>query len=122
MDADALLDLERAGWESLCRGTAGQFYGGMMTADAVMVLANGQVMSRDEVVTALGDAPSWSSYAIEDPRVVPIGADTAALVYTGTARREGDDPPFVGAMTSVYVRVGDKWKLALYQQTPVSTD
>ena len=103
-------------------GTAGKFYAGVMTADAVMVLANGQVMSRNEVVAALSEAPSWSSYAIDDPRVVPIGADSAALVYIGTGRRDGDDPPFVGAMTSVYVRVLDTWKLALYQQTPVATD
>jgi hypothetical protein len=46
------------------------------------------------------------------------GDDAAALVYLGTARRE-DGEPFVGAMASVYQRVGGEWRLALYQQTPV---
>ncbi len=40
---------------------------------------------------------------------------------SGLADHDGDSTPFVGAMTSVYVRVGDNWKLALYQQTPVTT-
>jgi hypothetical protein len=48
-----------------------------------------------------------------------MGDDAAALVYVGTARREDGDP-FVGAMTSVYQRVGGEWRLALYQQTPVA--
>ena len=117
-----LLDLERAGWESLCNGTGGEFYGRILTTDGLMVLANGQVMSRRDVVAALTAAPSWDSYDIDDPRVVPITPDAAALVYTGTGRREGGAPPFVGAMTSVYVRSGDNWKLALYQQTPVAAD
>jgi hypothetical protein len=38
----------------------------------------------------------------------------------GTGHREGDAPAFVGAMTSVYVRDGEAWKLALYQQTPLA--
>ena len=118
MDADVLLDLERSGWDSLCAATGGDFYGSIMTDDAVMVLANGQVMTRDDVVAALSDAPAWESYEIEDPRVVPVGDSSAALVYQGTGRRNGS-PPFVGAMTSVYVRKRDGWKLALYQQTPV---
>jgi hypothetical protein len=44
--------------------------------------------------------------------------DTAALVYVGRGWREAGAAPFVAAMTSVYVRIGGEWKLALYQQTP----
>jgi len=117
MEAEALWDLERAGWASLCDGTGADFFAGIMTPDALMVLANGEVMTRDDVVAALGQAPPWASYEIADPRVVPVGADAAALVYVGTGHRDGDDPPFVGAMTSVYARDGETWKLALYQQT-----
>ena len=114
---DELLQLEHAGWTSLCDGTGGTFYGSLMTDDAVMVLANGEVMSRDDVVGALSDAPPWDSYAIDDPSLVAIDESATALVYTGTGRRE-HDPPFVAAMTSIYVRRGGSWALALYQQTP----
>jgi hypothetical protein len=115
---DELIELERAGWASLCDGTAADFYGQTMTVDGVMVLANGTVMSRDEVVGALGQAPPWASYRMDDVQVVPIGEDSAALVYIGTGHRNGDDPPFVGIMSSVYVKRDGGWKLALYQQTP----
>jgi hypothetical protein len=99
-----LLQLEHAGWSALCEGTGGA-----------------SVMSRDEVVLALGSSPPWQSYEIDVPRVVPIGDDAYALIYRGTGRRP-DRTPFVAMMTSVYVRAGDDWKLALFQQTPCATD
>ena len=114
---DDLLELEHAGWRSLCEGTGGRFYGELMTDQARMVLANGSVMSRRQVVEALAGAPTWDAYQIDDPAAVPIDDQTTALVYTGTGRR-GDGEPFVGVMTSVYVRRDDGWRLALYQQTP----
>ena len=122
MDADIveeLLDLERAGWDSLCDGSGSEFYGGLMTPGGMMVLANGHVLSRDDVVTALADAPPWQSYDITNARTVEIGDDATALVYVGTGHRAGGD--FVGVMTSVYVRGDDGWQLALYQQTPSGT-
>jgi len=115
---DELIALERAGWDSLCNGTGGEFYGRVMTADGVMILANGSVMTSDEVVAALGQSPPWVSYEIGQVRTVPLGADATGLLYVGVGHRGGGEPSFVGVMTSVYVRRGDGWALALYQQTP----
>ena len=112
-----MLALEHGGWRSLCEGTGDRFYGDVMTEDALMVLANGAVMDRPTVVSALGQSPPWARYAIDDVRVITIAPDAAALVYTGTGWRDGEDEPFVGAMSSVYHRTDDGWKLALYQQT-----
>ncbi len=117
-----LLDLERQGWDSLCDSTGDEFYGQAMTEDAVMVLANGEVMDRDTVVAALGQAPPWRTYDISDPRLVQTGPDSAALVYRGSAYRDADEPAFIGLMSSVYVRRNAEWRLALYQQTPVPAD
>ena len=117
---EELLELEHAGWKSLCDGTGDTFYGGVMADDAVMVLANGMVMDRGTVTSALGESPPWARYEIVDVRLIEISPDTAALVYTGTGWRDGDDEPFVGAMSSVYHRTGDVWKLALYQQSAKS--
>lgn len=114
---ERLLALEHDGWRSLCEGTGDRFYGDVMTEDALMVLANGAVMDRATVVSALGQSPPWARYAIDDVQVITIAPDTAALVYTGTGWRDGEEEPFVGAMSSVYHRTGDDWKLALYQQT-----
>jgi hypothetical protein len=116
-----LLTLEHAGWSALCKGTGGAFYRNLMTPDGVMVVADGSVMTRDEVALALGSSPSWQSYEIDVPRTVRMGTDAQALIYRGTGRRDGE-PPFVAMMTSVYVRSGDEWKLALFQQTPIPED
>jgi len=114
---ESLLDLERRGWDSLCEGTGPAFYGALMTEDATMVLATGQALSREEVVATLSGTPPWGSYSLSDVRLVMAGAG-AALVYTGSARREGAEP-FVASMTSLYVITDDGWRLALHTQTPV---
>ena len=117
MTRDELLELEHAGWKSLCDGTGDIFYAELMTDDAVMVLANGMVMDRATVRAALGQSPPWARYEIADVRLIEISEDAAALVYTGTAHRDGTEEPFVAAMSSVYHRGVDGWKLALYQQS-----
>ncbi len=114
---DELLEVEKAGWDSLCEGTGDEFYGDIMTEEGLMVLANGMIMDRSTVAKALAEAPPWDEYSIDDPELITLGDATHALVYTGTARRDGEDD-FVGIMTSVYVRHHDTWQLALYQQTP----
>ncbi len=115
-----LLEIERRGWDSLCDGTGAQVYGALMTDDAVMVLANGAVMDRAAVVDSLGHAPPWGTYAISDVRLTEAGSGTAVLGYVGRAYRDAEAPAFVAVMASVYVRSGETWRLAHYQQTPVS--
>ncbi|WP_340558859.1 nuclear transport factor 2 family protein [Streptomyces sp. GSL17-111] len=119
MDIAELLELEHRGWQSLCDSTGGDFYGRLMTEDGVMVLAHGHVLSRQDVVASLSDAPPWRTYEISGERLVPLSEDSAALVYRGRAYREGAEPAFTALMSSVYVRRGTGWALALYQQTPV---
>ncbi len=47
---DELLELEHAGWRSLCDSTGGRFHGDLMADNARMVLANGVVLSRAAVI------------------------------------------------------------------------
>ncbi|WP_280405435.1 nuclear transport factor 2 family protein [Nocardia brasiliensis] len=115
-----LLAVERQGWDSLCDSTGADFYGALMTGDAVMVLANGMILDRPGVVAALRDSPPWRTYEIRDPRLVDVGVHSKILVYTGLAYRDADTPAFAGLMSSVYLRAGGEWKLALYQQTEIS--
>ena len=112
---DELERLERAGWDALCAGTGSDFYGRLMTDDAVMVLAHGAVLDRDAVAASLDEAPPWTTYTLSDLRRVSLGEDAAALVYRGAATRPGTE--FAALMTSCYVRHEDDWRLAVYQQT-----
>ncbi len=115
---DDLLELERRGWDALCDGSGAAFYGDLMTDDGTMVLAGGTVMSKEQVIDSLHGAASWESYDIDEPRTVEVCEESRALVYTGTGYRDGRKA-FTGVMTSVYVREDGRWRLALYQQTPV---
>ena len=114
-----LLELERAGWDSLCNQTGSAYYGEHMRTNALMVLAHGMVMDRDLVVSALSESPPWRTYAIGDVRLIEVDNDNDVLVYTGTAYRAADAPAFVGAMSSAYHRTDGGWKLVLYQQTQI---
>jgi hypothetical protein len=117
---DALTALERRGWDSLCAGTGHEFYGDLMTENGLMVFPGGMILDRDQVVTALADSPPWLRFEIHDERLVET-TDGAALVYLASAWRSADEPPFEAAMSSVYVKNAGRWRLALYQQTPVGT-
>ena len=119
MDGAEILRLEHAGWASLCQGTGADFYGRLMTADAVMVLSHGFVLDRDAVIASLDDAPPWRNYEISEDRLIEVGEDTAILVYTGRASRGEGAPAFHALMSSVYTRRDGQWRLTLYQQTSV---
>ncbi|GGA59809.1 hypothetical protein GCM10011490_07400 [Pseudoclavibacter endophyticus] len=114
---DELLGLEHAGWTSLCDSTGGTFYGELMTPDALFVLVNGAVMTRDEIAASLDGAPGWESFEITDARLVDAGEDAAALIYRATSSRSDLAEPFTAIMSSVYRRVEGRPRLALYQQT-----
>jgi hypothetical protein len=115
-----LSELERQGWDSLCRSTGGDFYGQLMTPDAVMVLVNGMVLDRDTIASSLNDAPPWASYELTEERLVQLGEDAAALVYRASAARDGETAPFVALMSSVYRVIEGRPRLALYQQTTIT--
>jgi hypothetical protein len=119
-DLSLLIDLERQGWDALCRSTGGDFYGQLMTPDAVMVLVNGMLLDRDTIARSLNDAPPWASYELTEERLVEVGGDAAALVYRASAARDGQSEPFVALMSSVYRMVEGRPRLALYQQTTVT--
>jgi hypothetical protein len=120
LDVTELLELERQGWDSLCRGKGGDWYGPLMTADAVMILVNGMVMDRDAIAGSLNGSPPWASYELTEERLVKVGDEAAALVYRARASRDGQPEPFVALMTSIYRIVDGAPRLVLYQQTTIT--
>ena len=115
-----LLRLEHRGWDALCDSRGGQFYGRLMTPEAVMVLVNGMVWDQPTVAHSLDASPPWASYTLTDARLVPAGEQAAVLVYKATARRRDHQEPFVALMASHYCVVDGETKLALYQQTTIT--
>ena len=82
---DLLVELERAGWDSLCDSTGDDFHGGVMLPDAVMVLADGMVMDRETVVSAFSESPPWRRYEIADVRLIPPTPTTRSWCTPGPA-------------------------------------
>lgn len=115
MDLETLLQLERNGWDALTTQTGGTFYGDIMTDNGLMVLVNGAVMDKPTIAATMNQAPAWDNYEIEEPRLVQLGTDSAALVYKATATRGRDT--FEALMTSTYTLIDGHPRLALYTQT-----
>lgn len=115
-----LLDLEHAGWRALCESRGGSFYGELMLPDALFILVDGSLMSRDDVVSSLDGAPGWEHVAISHARALPLGPETTALIYRAEATRADLEQPFIASMSSVYRRLDGRIRLALYQQTTVT--
>jgi hypothetical protein len=72
------------------------------------------------VLDAVEKAEPWETFTIENPHVVSLGRDAAAIVYTARAKRAGR-PEYAAAMTTVYRRKGNSWELVVHQQTPLDS-
>ena len=96
------------------------FYRDHMADDGLAVFSMG-VMAKDAAIASTsGDqVTAWTDIRIEDPRLLQLTDDVAALVYKGSAKRDGE--PYSAHSTSVYVRRDGDWKLAIHQQSPAAS-
>jgi len=116
MDIQAtLLDLEEGFWRAA--GDRDR-YEAHLAGDAVHVIPGWGVVDREPVLFAIGGSPAWERFTIDDPRVVALTEESAALVYSARAERPGQDP-YAAAISSVYRHRDDGWELVLHQQTPL---
>ena len=116
---DKLRELEMEGWQAVAEYRACGFYSNRLTDDGLLVLPDGSVIDKWEAaVSALNGDDTWTSYRIEDERMVLLSAGCAALTYTASAQML-DEPEYRAVITSVFVRRGDDWLIALRQETPV---
>ena len=119
MDAhDEVIALETEGWHALSAdaGAAAEFYGRVLDETVVMLLPGGmRLTDRDAILQSMSGAP-WSSFELDDPQVVPLGADGALVAYGVVAARDGAE--YSALVSSAYVRRDGDWRLAFHQQTP----
>jgi ketosteroid isomerase-like protein len=114
VDVRELIPLEEAFWRAAGDADA---YASHLAADAVHVFPAWGVAEREAVLAGVRSAAPWTSFAIEEPRVVALGDDAAALVYVARATRGGEE--YHAAITSVYRSRDDGWELVVHQQTPL---
>ncbi len=114
---DQLLDIERALW-------AGDplLYQRTLIEEAVLVFGATGPIGRDAAVEAIrkqaADGDVWTEIEISDAITLSLDVDAALLTYRAFASRRSGSVRVLA--TSVYVRRGDEWRMALHQQTPVA--
>ena len=113
--ADELLALEQHFWQ--VAGGDRDGYEANLAQDALHAFPGWGVTDRERVLAAVAESRPWDSFTIDDPHIVALGDDVAALVYTTHADRGGHK--YDAAITSVYRRRGDGWELVVHQQTPL---
>jgi hypothetical protein len=116
---DRLLELEERGWQALSSPDPVSFCADWL-ADEAIVIVPGMVIDRATFLKALSTEQPWTDHDIEEPKVIELTDESAALVYRVTARRNGQ-PEFVALMTSVYAKRADRWQLVIHVQTPMPT-
>jgi hypothetical protein len=107
---------ERILWEATARSD-GDYYRANVTDDALFVFPY-FVMDKARCADAVDASGGWSSFAMDEPRVVRFGENAGIVVYRATAQ-QGDGDPYVAYMSTAYVRRDGSWKVAYHQQTPV---
>jgi ketosteroid isomerase-like protein len=117
---DELLELETHGWQALSSDVdaARAFYGGLLSDDAVMLFPGGMVLEGKEAILASFDAQGWSTFEIENARVVALGDAAAVLAYEVTAQRAGSSE-YRALISSAYHRRDGAWHLGFHQHTPI---
>src|SRR3546814_856260 len=112
------LELERAAWKALSTDgeTAAAFYEEVLAPSVLMLLPGGLVIDdREAAIESMSGEP-WSSFELDDERVVSLTDQSAVVAYRASAAR--GDLSYSALISSTYVRGAGKWRLALHQQTP----
>jgi hypothetical protein len=93
----------------------GDAYRRHLAHDAVVVVP-GAVLDREACAAAMDESPGWDEHEIADVHTIPVGRDGAVVTYRWRSRR--GETTYRAAMSSVYARRDDGWRLVLHQQTP----
>ena len=121
VDENEILVSENELWESFKEPRAvTTFIEQRLAPDSVGVTASGITVSAEEKMAYMKRC-SVASFTIHNPRVCPLSADSALLVYRITI--DGTDGshervPHHLDIATVWVRRSDNWQIQLHAQTP----
>lgn len=105
-------NLERSFWVG-----GSDFYRDHMAKHAIMVFPGpAGIMSGDEIIEALDEAPRWDEVSFEDKQLIENG-NFAMLSYRADGRREGSKR-YSALCASGYFHDGEGWRLVSHHQSP----
>ena len=81
----------------------------------------GQRRTKAEVLKTLPEL-AVTRYTLDEPRVVALAPEAVLLTYRLTRQSsfKGQELPPSCDASSVWVRRGDRWLIAFYQETPLA--
>jgi Domain of unknown function (DUF4440) len=115
---ETLVGLERQSWEAW-KNHDGKFFQEFLSDDHVEVGFGGPTNKATVVTGAAGTACTVKSYAVDHFELAMFDANTALLTYHAAQDTTcgGKAVPSPVWASSLYVKRGDRWLNALYQQT-----
>lgn len=117
---DALLALEKSGWDAW-KNKDGKFFEDYLSTKYVGFGPNGRT-DKAAAIKSLVDAKcDVKGYSWSDEQMKMVGSDVAVLTFKAAQDYtcDGKKGPASTWSSSVYVREGDKWKNVLYVENPV---
>jgi len=113
---DELIELEQGFWKAT---SDPDYYRQHMADDGLAVFSEGIMEKAAAVqVTGAGSTNEWTDIRIDEPQMIQLADDVVALVYRGSAKRDGE--PYAANTASVYVRRGGRWQMMLHQQSKLT--
>ena len=113
-----LITIERTLWEN-----DAEIYRDRYSPEALLIFPGVGRIDRDTAVAAIrqenAEGRAWAEVRFDDVDGRWIRSDAAALItYTATARWNYESTASKTLCASVYVRVGEAWRVIFHQQTP----
>lgn len=107
---DLLVELETAGWQALVDGDGRAWFRDAVNDPVMVVGAGFGAVSGEAALDRLSD-DTWSWFRLRAPQLLAITDDVAVLTSRLIARRDFDTE-HQAVVSSTYVRVDDRWRLA----------
>lgn len=118
---DSLMAIEKSGWEAW-KNHDNKFWADFYSDKYVGFGPDGQ-MNKAAAVKSLEEGKHVvKSYSLSDDQMMMAGPDVAVLTYKAAqdyTMNDGKPGPKEVWSAAVYLREGDKWRCALYAETPV---
>jgi hypothetical protein len=116
-DLPHFIALETRVWEALVHGDA-KADAALLTEDFLGVYPSG-FSGRDDHAGQLAAGPVMREYALDQARLMVIGADHVLLSYRATYAHVGGDSD-VMYISSLWQRVDGEWRNSFSQDTPAA--
>jgi len=117
---DALMALEKSGWEAW-KTKDTKVFQDLLSEKYIGFGPTGRVDKAASLKSLTDPKVVVKSYSLSDERMTMLGPDAALLTFKATQdfTMDGKPGPKEVWSASVYVRDGDRWKEAYYNETPV---